>query len=488
MKYTNINILDDRRRFKYIIEYKDDVENVSRDTLSYALDDLRVDFFQDTVKYVRVDNYWKEYVGSTVNDYIPEYYNLSSVNLYFPSNSVESYTENWLYALTINTWIHGHTVYLGTYIIDRRDAIACNRQRVFLNSRYYEYVNVKFIDPYSITYSDDWKEFRQHVCGETELNGTEQNNTGSILNFTLYPIYWNDEQYCKLDPYIGGQNAINMSDNVHDYINCEVDMSQSRTTPEQVVHSQIIFNSEYYDETGPTIENLKSYIQETYSIVVNDLKVEYELAVIDEENIYKTVTKTVEDVYCDFSRDELSFDSWSGWKEGLKLVVSATLIVDMKETLLLHSNALNMTQEVMKYFIGENPLNYVNLSLLDMNNYTVNAVNKIEKKIVQIEKPNDYKSNLIKPVYFRVRELSSLVIHPAVTENICINLDAYRSQVDTFYIQIEDAVFVERARTNTGVIFKIVGANLKNEVGQGTFYILNQDKELVTTGKYRYEQ
>lgn len=123
-----------------------------------------------------------------------------------------------------------------------------------------------------------------------------------------------------------------------------------------------------------------------------------------------------------------------------------------------------------------------------MNNYTVNAVNKIEKKIVQIEKPNDYKSNLIKPVYFRVRELSSLVIHPAVTENVCINLDAYRSQVDTFYIQIEDAVFVERARTNTGIIFKIVGANLKNEVGQGTFYILNQDKELVITGKYRYEQ
>ncbi len=490
MKYTNINILDNNRRFKYIIEYKDDIENISRENLSYSLtDNLRVDFFnsQDT-KYIRVDNYWNKYLGDTTIDYIPESYNLSSVNLYFPTNSVESYTKNYIYALTINTWIHGHIVYLGTYIIDRRDAIACDKQKVFLNSRYYEYINIKFIDPYYITYSDDWKDFRQIVCGETELYDMEQNNTGSILNFTLYPVYYDNGQYNKLDPYIGGQNAINMADEVDDYINYNIHINTSQTTAEKIIYTDLNFNQEFYSGNVPTIEDLKNYMQETYSIKIDDIKIKYELVVIDNENIYKSITKIKNDIYCEFLRDELMFDSWDGWKEGLNFSASATIIINEEETLLLHSNVISITQDIMKYFIGKNPINTVNLTSLNMINYTINAVNKIEKKIIQLEKPTDYKTNLIRPVYFRTRELNNLIIHPAVTENICLNLDAYKSQVNVFYIQIENTVFVESARTNAGIIFKIVGANLKNDIGEGTFYILNQDKELITTGKYRYEQ
>ena len=38
-----------------------------------------------------------------------------------------------------------------------------------------------------------------------------------------------------------------------------------------------------------------------------------------------------------------------------------------------------------------------------------------------------------------------------------------------------------------GIIFKIVGRELPTDVTSGTYYILNENSELVTTGKYIYE-
>jgi hypothetical protein len=74
-----------------------------------------------------------------------------------------------------------------------------------------------------------------------------------------------------------------------------------------------------------------------------------------------------------------------------------------------------------------------------------------------------------------------------VTENICINLDAYKSSVDRFYIKIEGTSYSEVGRTESGVIFKVQGSLLPGTVTSGTYYILNEDADLVTTGKYKYE-
>ena len=63
MRYTNINIQDNTKRFKYIIEYKDNVEYQASDALSYSInplndDPLRVDFFEGDSRSLRNDNYW----------------------------------------------------------------------------------------------------------------------------------------------------------------------------------------------------------------------------------------------------------------------------------------------------------------------------------------------------------------------------------------------------------------------------------------------
>lgn len=503
MRYCNINIQDNTKRFKYIIEYKDNVEYQLSDTLSYSVDSLnddslRVDFFEGDSQVLRNDNYWVKEEVETTHDLIPVKYNTSSINLYFPTNSVEAFTNNNIYALTINTWIHGHVVYLGTYIIDRCDALACDREMKFMNSRYYEYVNIKFIDPWYLTYSEDWKSFRQQVCGEEE-GETELNNTGSVLNFTLYPVIWSEDRYIKLDPYIGGQNAINISNSVSDYIGTDIEMQNSNEG--KIVHSSIRFNQDYNTGEVQTFNDFKLYMKETYD-VEGDLRLNYNLLVIDKDNIYKIVSKeNLTELSCDFSSDDIAFGSWDGWKEGLRFILNVDIYIpidssdddelERDDIMLLRSNTISITQDVMKYFIDNQEVTelpkIINLDSLNMKNITINAVNKIEKKIIQIDKPTDTKANLIKPVYYRVHELNNLILHPAVTENICINLDAYKSTVGTFFIRVENATFVETARNNTGIIFKIVGANLAGEVGSGTYYILNQDRELVTTGKFTYE-
>ena len=54
-------------------------------------------------------------------------------------------------------------------------------------------------------------------------------------------------------------------------------------------------------------------------------------------------------------------------------------------------------------------------------------------------------------------------------------------------LQIEGCTFPEIGRTVGGVVFKVVGNNLSGELALGTYYILNQDSDMVTSGRYQYE-
>jgi hypothetical protein len=47
--------------------------------------------------------------------------------------------------------------------------------------------------------------------------------------------------------------------------------------------------------------------------------------------------------------------------------------------------------------------------------------------------------------------------------------------------------FFESGRNSSGVLFKIAGKKLPNTKTEGVYFILNQDSEAVSNGKYIYE-
>jgi hypothetical protein len=146
-----------------------------------------------------------------------------------------------------------------------------------------------------------------------------------------------------------------------------------------------------------------------------------------------------------------------------------------------------ITQEIFKYFVGWDLDSLKNRQKIDdmkITNYTL--VNKIVNEIVQLERPDKSKSNIIQPVFFRSVDSEFITIHPSVTENICINLDNYKSKVKSFILQIENCTFTPIGVNQYGIIFKVTGNILPQEITEGTYYILDENSELVTKGKYKY--
>lgn len=118
---------------------------------------------------------------------------------------------------------------------------------------------------------------------------------------------------------------------------------------------------------------------------------------------------------------------------------------------------------------------------LDTMATTVTIPNIIENKIIKVNQTTS--EGVIKPVFYRAYELDTVVFHTDIEENILINLDGYLSTVDTFYLKVGDSIFKEYARLSDGVVFTVSGL-----IGTtGRFYVLDEDKKLVTSGKYTFD-
>lgn len=727
---------------KYYIEYVNDADFVT-DTLRYRRDPVtgRVDFYDDRTNIMRLGNEWYQDtlawanidnkgfvlgdepydsvenpngIGSPLpvtlaSDAVPQRYNISTIRIYFPRFAVETYERGVKYALGISTWIHGAEVVMGQYLIDRNDAIAAENVKRFANEEYYEYIEVQIIDPWYLTYSDDWRLFRQAVCGEEyDESGYEYNTTGSVLNISLHPVsktnidkhYLENHEvdvYTEMDDYHGGQNAINLADESSDYLDFRIGDNHNITNyyeSRMLIGTELSFNKSYKQDD----DGLRDYLHETYRI--GEYELIMEIVVQDNENVYSYMRKQVESPWQEFDVKELcdengnyplQFDSWKGFKEGMFLNIILNIIdsSNPETSIYLKSNQIALTYDLFRYLvtdhanfvvdklepkvyledneitidgtvinygdvivngdnalvfldntrinINDNTITYGNISIrksdgvllinghpqnfseydvnnivsygkltltritmkddictvtfeyvtplktttltisdysirwgnlfveighiyneeteettyniakaeigenvfyfntnknyttfgglvisivdgvltwggtirtphndiirinkvgldkiyleaVDMKVYNINAVNKIQQNIIKMDRPDDYKANIIKPIFFRTHELGKLIVHPEVIEQVCINLDQYKSKVDSFVLKIEGVVFTEYARNNAGIIFRIVGPSLPGKMSPGTYYILNQDSELVTTGQYIYEK
>jgi hypothetical protein len=130
------------------------------------------------------------------------------------------------YVLVAKIYIDNVEVVLGNFLIDRFDAIACEKPRKFLNQIYYEQCTITIPDPHYIVYHDDWKRWRMYnIYKSSELNFLsgdeleqfienyqESNDTTSNIVLQFYPVEYVDNKYIKSIVYQGGQNSIQFND------------------------------------------------------------------------------------------------------------------------------------------------------------------------------------------------------------------------------------------------------------------------------------
>ena len=126
------------------------------------------------------------------------------------------------------------------------------------------------------------------------------------------------------------------------------------------------------------------------------------------------------------------------------------------------------------------------LEQINSDDMSINIVNQIKNEVVSIMRPESDDAKVVTPVFIRVQNASNINIHPNINEYITLNLDQYKSSVKTFIIRIGEHEFNENSRSAYGVTFKIIGSQLSEIDADGTYYILDQDRVLVTTGNYKY--
>ena len=466
--------------------------------------------FDSSLEYVlsKKGNEWyeEEDLGGTV-------YNLkkSKIRLYFPQYSADTFNQKCIYILDLSIYIKGKEIELGCFKFQRKDALACPPKRFDGMDEYLEYIDFEIPDPYDIYYN-------KNDNMPTFIKNHNFIDNAARLYVSLHVVEPYEYKYIKKDGWTGTQNNIAIAD----YKGLSVNMIYENRVNNLIMN--LIFNTDYG-------ETLKEYIENTYHFEITN-KIRWDFVVMDDTDIYfqwYTVTGLNSDFNIDFNNDfnllpilninfdELRdfdinnfFDSCDNWKEGLFLVGSITVggtknyfssfdesfddsygpLEDENTPIIkIFSNKIPLTRELFAKMLNHDGFPHqINLNDINMNNVTINAINKIEKNIQSITyKTESQKNHMIQPIFYQTREIDRIIIHPAVTENISINLETYKPYTKRFLIQIEGVSFKEIGRTSQGTVFKIIGNMLPKSVNEGTAYILDQDMNLVTTGKYKYE-
>jgi hypothetical protein len=224
-------------------------------------------------------------------------------------------------------------------------------------------------------------------------------------------------------------------------------------------------------------------LKEVYNIDIEEVKVVMECVLKDENNIYKIISNTVTELVDKFTIKKSEFElNWSYWKPGLVFMSTFNILAqDDEEIFHIISNELPLTLDNFAYILGKEK---INLNLVDMEIYNIDVVNKVEKKIYNITNPGEDKSKVINNVFINSSPLGEVNIYKNVVQNILLPLNGFKNKVKVFQLNIEGILFNEIGRNSSGVIFSIDSSIIPAELVNGNYYILNENKELVTTGKY----
>lgn len=502
MNYTTNIILknNDRTTQPYVVQLEKSKENRGGDFVYANIDNHYIHFFHPGSIGSEIDFLYKnenDWYNINVADY--NYQSDSSmtdqyiIRVYFPQYSVDTFHSKTKYILSLSTWIKNIKIDLGNFLFERKESLACPPKRFGGMDEYCEYVEFTISDVFQILQSND-SVLRDIILGDGSRNFLDM---CSQLYVSLFVVDPSGDQYIKNDEWDGAQNCIDLFNKdeqndlkLHMNYDCE-----SRN---------IILDLKYHDPYSSE-SNIEDYLYTIY--YDSDMEAITQYLVMDEENIYYEESRYVniwgvneftfnidshETIFPEFENLPNIFSSWDNWKEGLNIKANISFYKSGHPEdifMTIFSNRLVLTKELfskMVQFDMDVLPKKIDLTELDMIDNNLTAINKIIQENVVVTPTDSTKNHLIQPVFYQTKELSNFIVHPDVTENIAINLDSYKSQVSRFRVQVEGVIFNEIGRSSKGVIFKIQGNMLPKNTNEGDLYILNQDNELVTTGKYIY--
>jgi hypothetical protein len=508
--FTNINIYSTDNQYRYIFEYEANadyslqnpwkytrgIEGVVNDNLSNKDD---ISFWAGDVKWLKHYNNWDYITDKPRTDYIPTDVKTGKIKLYLPLHSLNTYYPYTLYMLDVSTFIHGHNIILGSFLVNIGESLACEQPVKFYNDWYYEYLEFEILDPTDIMYSDNWKEFRFKVCDEPAFDKSGINSEGSILNFSLHPVESVSTGWQKRHIGVGGQNSLNLFDTNKGKLNVHLSHNMGESFDhncDPAFHINVTFN-EYFED------DLIEYIKETYGIT--NFKICFDFIMRDDDDLYAYIRQIMEpnQLSLTITRDDIykannNFYGWEGYDHGIIAKAYFYLLYgeEYQYNLVFLSNILPITPDIYKYIVNKNLfqsngriINNVNLNDVDMNVLNINVVNKTE--IINNTDNNnlsmisDRRPEVIQPVFYTTTNSELVNIHTNVNETICINLDRYKHLVKRFVLYMGGKYFNEVGRTKSGILFKITAGEITaTDSSEKIYYILDQDKNLISRGKY----
>ena len=221
-------------------------------------------FFDSSAEYVlsKKGNEW-----NTEEDLDGQIYSLrnSTLRVYFPQYSVDTFNQNCIYILNAFIYIKGREIELGCFKFQRKNSLACPPKRFDGMDEYYEYIDFEMPDPYDIY-------FDRNINLPEYIKNHSATNNAARLYLSLYVVEPYENKYIMKEGWAGGQNNINIAE----YNPLKVDIKYDEKYND--ISLDLDFNGDY----GSYINE---YIEEVYNQEVsNNLK--WELVIMDDENIY----------------------------------------------------------------------------------------------------------------------------------------------------------------------------------------------------------
>lgn len=191
------------------------------------------------------------------------------------------------------------------------------------------------------------------------------------------------------------------------------------------------------------------------------------------------------------------------WEQKPEKLIVKTSFYDHIIGVEIQSNLVIITKEWFKYLI--NNVNVHRLTILSNNNKikgeidddmkvidlkdgNINFINKINCFVNKYEtykgtiNKNINQKIILKPIFYKVKDLQNIYLRSTLPQNIGINLSEYMTKVETFKIIINNYEFVETGRNDIYVIFNIDPSLIEGNTGK--YDITNEEGTYLSSGNW----